>query len=359
VHADPQEFIESISTGLGWFYLAACAINVAAACWAWRQPKGRFAWAFPWLAVAAGFGELGRRALAGSPPQMPESAKVAIDAALGPVTFTAGAFVLLLVLYLGRVFFVRPAVAWAGLNLSLLLMGISMTDAQFAAIVTRPDDVPIVAMVYLLAFFTYLATAEAVRNDWRLAAGSPPVEKDYQQKVLVWPDLVYIELICMILVTVLLVVWSLCLTAPLEEPANPAVTPNPSKAPWYFLGLQELLVFSDAWMAGVVVPCLIVFGLAAVPYLDPNRQGNGYYTINQRRFAYCTFQFGFLLLWILLILIGTFMRGPNWNFFGLYEIRDPDKLPALANIKLSQYFWETLLGRGLPQVPAGSGTLTL
>jgi len=224
-------------------------------------------------------------------------------------------------------------------------------------IVSKPDNVPIVGMVYLLGFFTWLSASAAVKNDRRLAEGSPPIEKQYEGKVLVWPDLVYIELICMILVSVLLIVWSLGLTAPLEQPANPVVTPNPSKAPWYFLGLQEMLLFSDPWNVGVVVPCLIVLGLMAIPYLDCNKQGSGYYTIEQRRFAYVVFQFGFLALWVLLILIGTFMRGPNWNFFGLYEVRDPYKVLAINNVKLSEYFWVMLLGRGVPEVPLGSGPL--
>ena len=88
-------------------------------------------------------------------------------------------------------------------------------------------------------------------------------------------------------------------------------TPNPSKAPWYFLGLQEMLVYFDPWMAGVVLPSLIVVGLMAIPYIDFNKQGNGYYTIKQRKFAYIIFQFGFLEMWVTLIVLGTFLRGPE------------------------------------------------
>ena len=236
-----------------------------------------------------------------------------------------------------------------------------MTDPDFTAIVTRPDNVPIVAMVYLLAFFLWLGMAQAVENDRRIAQGLPPAEKDLRQKVLVWPDLVYTELICIVLVSVLLIVWSMVLTAPLEEPANPVVTPNPSKAPWYFVGLQEMLVFFDPWVAGVVFPCLIIFGLMAIPYLDFNPKGDGYYTIDQRRFSYLVFGFGFLQLWILLILIGTFMRGPNWSFFGLYETRDPHKILAASNMRLStDFFWPVLLGRAAPQgVPGASAPVQL
>jgi hypothetical protein len=361
MYASEHELIESLTGRVGWFWLMACAINVGAAVRAWRR-GGRICRAVAWLAVAAAFGVLTGLAFGRSPlVAMPEPLKAALDAALAPrgypATLTLGCFVALAALYVGRRFFVVPAVAWAGLNASLLFLGLSLTDPQFAAVVGKPDNVPIVGMVYLLGFFTWLAASQAVENDRRAMQQLPPSEKEDAEKVLVWPDLVYTELICMILVTVVLVVWSLTLKAPLEQPANPAVTPNPSKAPWYFLGLQELLTYSDAWNVGIVVPCLIVLGLMAIPYLDFNPQGSGYYTIRQRRFAYLVFQFGFLQLWVLLILIGTFMRGPNWAFFGPYEVRDSHKVPALENVKLSEYFWVSVLGRSLPEVPADGGPL--
>jgi hypothetical protein len=236
-------------------------------------------------------------------------------------------------------------------------MGASLTDPEFAQIVLKPDNVPIVAMVYLLGFFTWLGAAQAAENDRRLQQGRPPMEKDLDETTLVWPDLVYIELICMVILSAVLIVWSIVLRAPLEQPANPVVTPNPSKAPWYFLGLQEMLVFFDPAIAGVILPGLIILGLMAIPYLDSNPKGSGYYTIAQRRFGYVAFQLGFLQLWILLILIGTFFRGPNWNFFGLYEPRDPHKVLALSNVKLSEAFWAIWLGREMPQPSAGGGSL--
>ena len=108
----------------------------------------------------------------------------------------------------------------------------------------------------------------------------------------------------MVGLTIFLVVWAIALQAPLEQPASSTVAPNPSKAPWYFLGLQEMLVYFDPWMAGVVLPSMIIVGLMALPYIDTNKAGNGYYTIDQRKFAYITFQFGFLVLWVILILLG-------------------------------------------------------
>ncbi len=76
-----------------------------------------------------------------------------------------------------------------------------------------------------------------------------------------------------------------------------------------------MLVYYDPWMAGVVLPSVVLLGLMAIPYLDFNRKGSGYYTISERKFAYIVFQFGFLELWVILIILGTFLRGPNWNFF--------------------------------------------
>src|SRR5262249_5685337 len=155
-----------------------------------------------------------------------------------------------------------------------------------------------VGLVFLLGFFTWLATSKAVENDNRHEQDLPPKESEDNEKVLVWPDLVYTELICMVALTVLLLLWGLALRAPLEEPASSVKTPNPSKAPWYFLGLQEMLVYFDPWYAGVVLPSTVLVGLMAIPYLDFNRKGNGYYTIAERKFSYLVFQFGFLELWI-------------------------------------------------------------
>jgi hypothetical protein len=142
------------------------------------------------------------------------------------------------------------------------------------------------------------------------------------------------EFLCAIFITMLLVVWSLLVDAPLEEPANPTRTPNPSKAPWYFLGLQEMLVFFDPWHAGVVLPSLIIMGLMVIPYIDINPHGNGYYTFEYRKYEIITFFVGFHILWVSLIIIGTFLRGPGWNWFWPWEVWDPHKVEAMTNVDL-------------------------
>ena len=352
---NPQQFAGSISASLGWYYAVVCGLNVMAMLRAWRT--GKTFRSIAWLVLAVGLAGLAAAAFAGYPLPMPEQLKAGINAVVGPVTFSVGTLAALTAFYFLRGFFVIPAVAWVGLNASLVFVGISLTDPNFAAIVTRPDNVPVVAMVYLLGFFLWLAASQAVKNDRRLHYGLGTLEQEYDGTVLVWPDLVYIELICMVLLTVVLLAWAVLLRAPLEPPANPVVTPNPSKAPWYFLGLQEMLLYFDASIAGVIVPCLIIFGLAAIPYLDFNSEGSGYYTIARRKFAILIFLFGYLQLWILLILIGIFLRGPNWNFVSPFEPGDPHKVLALNNVKLSEYFWVFWMGRSLPQPPAESAGL--
>src|SRR3970282_973009 len=108
------------------------------------------------------------------------------------------------------------------------------------------------------------------------------------------------------------------------------------------------LVYFDPWLAGVVFPGLIIVGLMAIPYIDTNPKGNGYYTLKERKWEIGTFLFGYLILCILLVILGTFLRGPNWNFFGPYEYWDVHKLEALVNVNLSEYIWVRLLGVGLP-----------
>ncbi len=361
-HVSYEVFIHQVAGFLTAYYMFIAMMNAFAALYLWRSGRAASLFRLPalglmittahvWLVVAGVFTILSAFATNGGAAllALPQSVRDMADSIMGPVVYTVGSLLLMAVLYLGRNFFVKPTVAWAGLNLSLLLMGLSMTDQDFASIVMKPDNVPIVAMIYLLGYFTWLSAYKAVQNDERLARGEVPLEKLDDEKVLVWPDLVYTELICMIALTAILLFWAIGLQAPLEEPASSVKTPNPSKAPWYFLGLQEMLVYYDPWMAGVVLPSVIVGGLMAIPFIDFNKKGNGYYTINERKFAYCTFQFGFLVLWVTLIVMGTFLRGPNWNFFGFYETWDAHKVEALNNIDLSQRFWVDMLGMGRPR----------
>lgn len=203
-------------------------------------------------------------------------------------------------------------------------------------IISKPDNVPIILMLVLTIFYTWLSFKKGLKNDRQDASD----ESTMTDKVQVWPYLVKVEFLAAILVMVILTFWSFLLNAPLEEPANPALTPNPSKAPWYFLGLQEILVYFDPWIAGVVIPTLIIIGLMAIPYIDINPKGNGYYTFKERKFSVLTFCFGFLVLWVSLIVLGTFFRGPGWNLFFPWEYWDTHRVVALTNVDYTEFFFK-------------------
>ena len=363
--------------GLGWVYLLMCMMNLA---WARRSlaldgdchlPFGKvfgtgqhIPVAALWAVYASILFIVGVAHLTGydNPQQflikMPEIFKYPINRLSNPVAFFVGSTAIYATMILARRWWTTPTAGWILLNLSILFMALSITDYDFRQIVGKPDNVPIVAMLYIVAFFTWLYFKKSVENDERKAAGRPLIEQENNEKVLTWPDLVYTELVCMVLVTAVLIAWGIVLQAPLEEPASAAKTPNPSKAPWYFLGLQEMLVYFDPWMAGVVLPSVILVGLMAVPYIDFNKLGNGYYTFNERKFAVSMFLFGFLPLWVAMIVLGTFLRGPNWNFFSPYEYWDVHKLELLNNINLSELLWIKGLHTTLPVAPPNSAFVT-
>jgi cytochrome b/b6/petD-like protein len=222
---------------------------------------------------------------------------------------------------------------------------------QLWEIVSTPDNIPIVALLFLVPFFGWLAWQQARANDQLITQleADPKLAKTAHRKafpwkpgwakeIQTWPYLMRVEFLAAIIVTVILIVWSITLNAPLEEPANPNLTMNPAKAPWYFLGLQEMLVYFDPWMAGVVFPTLIILGLMAIPYIDTNPLGAGYYTIKQRKYSIGAFCFGFFVLWITMIFIGTFIRGPSWMWFWPGMTWDPTRQIYETNRDLPDIF---------------------
>ena len=243
----------------------------------------------------------------------------------------------------------KGLLAMTVVTISFFIFGLG--DYNFKSIVLKPDNVPISGLILLLIFFTWLSMSQAYKNDALVEKGKS-VDEYYDapnDKVLVWPDLVYVELISLILFSAFMLIWSIGLPAPLEQPANPAESPNPAKAPWYFLGLQEMLVYFDPWYAGVVLPTFIIVGLMAIPYIDSDPNGSGYYSYKNRKLSVSIYLFGWLILWNVLIVIGTFLRGPNWGFFGPFEYWDSHRLEALTNINLSELVYVKWLEIGLPE----------
>jgi quinol---cytochrome c reductase cytochrome c subunit, bacillus type len=148
----------------------------------------------------------------------------------------------------------------------------------------------------------------------RLLALVPPegiqrVEREQGDRVNVWPHLLVEEFVAMLILTAGLIVFSTFLNAPLRELANPNLTPNPSKAPWYFLGLQELLRYLHPMIAGITIPTFILVGLAAVPFVDRNPSIKP----GDRKIAITMFTILFMF-GATLTIAGSFFRGPGYNW---------------------------------------------
>ncbi len=151
-----------------------------------------------------------------------------------------------------------------------------------------------------------------------LARGTTPqVGQNPDDEVFAWPHLVFRELLLFLLVTAVVLFLAIFWNAPLEELANPIHPPNPAKAPWYFLGLQELVSYSAFW-GGVVVPGLLVTALMLLPYMDRQRQGVGRWFARERAVANTIFSVC-LVIAVVLTIIGTLFRGPNWGWVVPWE----------------------------------------
>jgi hypothetical protein len=130
-----------------------------------------------------------------------------------------------------------------------------------------------------------------------------------QDKVHVWPHLLIVEFVAALVVTAFTLLFSIWVDAPLLQLANFNETPNPSKAPWYFLGLQELLTMFHPMVAGVTIPGLGLFAMILAPYLDRNPSNKP----EDRKFIISLWTVH-LMFWTVLVMIGSFFRGPGFNF---------------------------------------------
>ena len=170
-------FLKDVAGFLGFYYTFLALMNAVAALILWQKKK-QTGWAIVWSVFASVMMVLAGLALSGSKslvPSLPLAARSLVNTLSGPMLYTLGTTALFTILFVFRKFFVQPMVAWTVFNAALVLMGLSMADENFAAIVMKPDNVPIVGLVFLLAFFTWVATKQAVVNDERIARGLPPM----------------------------------------------------------------------------------------------------------------------------------------------------------------------------------------
>jgi menaquinol-cytochrome c reductase cytochrome b/c subunit len=170
-----------------------------------------------------------------------------------------------------------------------------------------------------------------------VAAGRPRPRREREEEVLVWPDLVFIEFVAAVLFTLTFIVLSVFIDAPLLNKANPDITPNPSKAPWYFLNLQEMLLHMHPAWAGVLVPVIALAGLAVIPYIDRSGEGRGIWFGTERSVRIAVFAaFYAVLVTFLLILFdaGKFEPVTRW-FPGLGPVQEE------VTIEVSPGYFET------------------
>src|SRR5690348_5133888 len=133
------------------------------------------------------------------------------------------------------------------------------------------------------------------------------VEKPLEDSVFVWPHLLVREFFASVIVMVMVTLLSLQIDAQLLAPANPNFTPNPAKAPWYFLGLQEFLHYFPPTTAGILIPVLVLLALIVLPYVDRNPRR----AYADRKVAIVTFTM-FGVFWAFITLAGSFFRGSGW-----------------------------------------------
>lgn len=189
-----------------------------------------------------------------------------------------------------------------------------------------------------------------------MAQTTPRARREREEEVLVWPDLVFVEFIAVMLFSVTLLFLSTAIDAPLLNHANPDLTPNPSKAPWYLLNLQELLLHMEAGLAGVTVPTIALVLLAAIPYVDRKTDGQGRWwgTENSIKITLFSWSVTIALMWLLILFdAGKFEPYTRW-FPGL-----PDG-QGLSSLRTLQTDWKWSLGglsypSDLTNIPAPLG----
>ncbi|HKJ55372.1 MAG TPA: hypothetical protein VJ978_05235 [Nitriliruptoraceae bacterium] len=152
------------------------------------------------------------------------------------------------------------------------------------------------------------------KHTHRLLALVPPsgiqqVSDKQQDKVYTWPHLLLVEFVALLAMGAVLLIASYFIDATFRDLANPNLTPNPSKAPWYFLGLQELLRYFHPMIAGVTLPGIGLFILGGAAYVDKNPSAKP----DNRKFANMAMTF-FLVMWTMFVLAGSFFRGPGFNW---------------------------------------------
>lgn len=170
----------------------------------------------------------------------------------------------------------------------------------------QPDALALVLLVALVGLTVAVGLVAGRRRDAVAARESAQAEM-----VTTWPHLLRRELIASLATLLVLAWWAIGLRLPVGASADPSITPAIAKAPWFFVGVQETLQYFDAWLAGAVLPLVMLIGLCALPYLDVNPEGSGRYTLRGRPVALAV-TCGLVLIWLLPMIVGQLLRGEHW-----------------------------------------------
>jgi hypothetical protein len=188
----------------------------------------------------------------------------------------------------------------------------------------EPDAVALLLLVALVALTLAVGLVAGRRREAR-----PDTEEqqaaELGQLVSTWPSLLRLELLAAMVTMLVVTWWAIGLQVPLGPQADPSITPTVAKAPWFFIGIQEMLQYFDAWLAGVILPLLSVVGLCALPYLDVSDAGSGRYTWRNRPLALAVIV-GLLLIWLVPALVGQLWRGENWELAAAWRSIPPTQL---------------------------------
>jgi hypothetical protein len=195
----------------------------------------------------------------------------------------------------------------------------------------QPDAVALLLLVALVGGTLVVGLWAGRRRDRR---GPEPTSS--QGTVTTWPHLLRLEVVAGLAVLLAVTWWAILAELPLGPPADGDVTPTLAKAPWFFVGVQETLQYFDAWLAGAVLPLIMIVGLCALPYLDPDAEGGGHYSLGERPVALAV-TLGLVLIWLLPMVVGALFRGEQWALQPVWQPPPlepplpPVQLPSLAD----------------------------
>jgi hypothetical protein len=219
----------------------------------------------------------------------------------------------------------------------------------------EPDAVALVLLVLgvgLTLVVGLVAGSRRDRRDGSAATAEEPGEQERQVVVTTWPHLLRLELVASLATLLFVTWWAIGLEVPLGSVADPGVTPKVAKAPWFFVGIQEMLQYFDAWLAGAVLPLLMLAGLCALPYIDHDTTESGRYTLRRRPVALAV-TLALVVLWVLPMVVGLLLRGENWSLQPVWEPQEIDVPPvhepllSLATLIDLRGAGQHLLGGGL------------